>query len=438
MQEILKKIKHFIINSKNMQNSFWIIGEQVIQMLISLVVGVLSARYLGPENYGTLSYTASFVTFALSVAKLGMDAVVVKKLVDHPENEGEYIGTSMLYRIISAIVSIVAITVIVYLLNPGDTIKLVLALLQSFRLIFVAIQILDSWFQRKLKSKYVSIGKMVAYIVVSAYKIYLLATAKSVVWFAFSNTLSDIIIAILLLVFYKRQNGARFKIDYKIGNGVLKESYHFIISGIMTAIYSQMDKIMIGQMLTDTDVGFYTTASTICSMWIFVPLAIINSFRPMIFELKQKGDEQIYMQRLKQLYSAIIWLCIFVSAVISLFSNFIICTLYGEAYRGAVGTLQIVIWCEVFSMIGSARGIWVLCEKKNKYVKYYLAIGAAVNLILNRVLIPLWGIEGAAFATLITQIVASMIAPLFYKETRIHTKYVLEAFALTCWFKKQK
>ena len=100
MQEILKKIKHFVLNSKNMQNSFWIIGEQIIQMLISLIVGVLSARYLGPENYGTLSYTASFVTFALSIAKLGMDAVVVKKLVDHPEKEGEYIGTSMLYRII--------------------------------------------------------------------------------------------------------------------------------------------------------------------------------------------------------------------------------------------------------------------------------------------------------------------------------------------------
>ena len=79
-------------------------------------------------------------------------------------------------------------------------------------------------------------------------------------------------------------------------------------------------------------------------------------------------------------------------------------------------------------MIGSARGVWVLCEKKNKYVKYYLGIGAVVNLILNRTLIPAFGIEGASIATLVTQIVTSMIAPMFFKETRIHTKYVLEAF----------
>lgn len=78
-----------------------------------------------------------------------------------------------------------------------------------------------------------------------------------------------------------------------------------------------------------------------------------------------------------------------------------------------------------------------MCEGKNKYVKYYLGIGAVVNLVFNTLLIPVYGIEGAAVATLVTQITTSMIAPLFFKETRIHTKYVLEAFALT-WYIKNK
>lgn len=87
--------------------------------------------------------------------------------------------------------------------------------------------------------------------------------------------------------------------------------------------------------------------------------------------------------------------------------------LYGEAYLGAVETLRIAIWFETFAMIGTARGIWILCENKNKYVKYYLGIGAVVNLILNSVLIPKFGINGAAFAALVTQITTSLIAPLF-------------------------
>ena len=64
-------------------------------------------------------------------------------------------------------------------------------------------------------------------------------------------------------------------------------------------------------------------------------------------------------------------------------------------------------------------------------MKYYLAIGVGVNLVLNFFLIPAWGIEGAALATLVTQITTSLIAPMFFKQTRVHTKIVLEAFCFS-------
>ena len=73
---------------------------------------------------------------------------------------------------------------------------------------------------------------------------------------------------------------------------------------------------------------------------------------------------------------------------------------------------------------------------KNKYVKYYLAIGVVVNLVLNLLLIPTIGIEGAALATLITQITTSLIGPLFFKETRVHTKIVWESFILKWYWKR--
>ena len=196
----------------------------------------------------------------------------------------------------------------------------------------------------------------------------------------------------------------------------------------MVAIYSQMDKIMIGKMLSDRDVGLYSTATLIAGMWIFVPTAIINSFRPMIMETKKSGNEQAYLLRLKQLSSAIIWLCLFVSTVVAIGGKYIILLLYGNAYIGATSALQIAIWFETFAMIGTCRGIWVLCENKAKYVKYYLGIGAVVNLVLNSALIPLMGIDGAALATLLTQVTTSIIAPMFFRETRVHTWIVLEAF----------
>ncbi len=423
------------IKKKEIKNAGWIIGERIVQMLLSFIVGILSARYLGPGNYGSLNYTASFVTFFSSVATLGMDGVIIKKMIEHPDKEGEFLGGSIVLRFISSIATSVLVVCVVVFLNPGDTEKLILILLQSVQLIFQTLDIFDSWFQRYLKSKYISIAKILASIAVMAYKLWLLATSKSVAWFAFSNSLTSIVFAVVLYIFYKKSNAPKLKWDVKSGLYILKDSYHYILSGLMVAVYGQMDKIMIGKMMSDSSVGLYSTGISICSMWVFVPIAIINSFRPSILSLRQSGEMELYNRRLRQLYSFIIWLCIGVSLVICILAPFIISVLYGEEYIGAVNTLRIAIWFETFSMIGTARGIWILAEEKNKYVKYYLAIGSGVNLILNAVMIPVYGIEGAAIATLITQITTSLIAPLLFKSTREHTRIVLEAFSLSWWIK---
>ena len=417
-----------MVFNKNIKNATWIIGEQIFQMVLSLVVGILSARYLGPSNYGSLNYTASFVSFFSAIATLGMEGVVIKKMIAKPEKEGEYLGSCILYRLISSFLSSIAILIIIAILNPDDTVKLVLAALQTIQLLFQSFYILNAWFQRYLNSKYISMAKMVSCVIVYSYKIYLLVTAKSIEWFAFSNSLSYIIIGIVLYLFYKKEKGQILKVNLKMGNEVLKDSYHFILSGLMVAIYGQIDKIMIGEMMTDADVGYYTTAAALCAMWIFVPNAIINSFRPTIMEYKEKKMEIEYLRKLKQLYSFLIWLCIFVSVCVFALGGIAIKILYGVSYMPAAAPLKILIWSELFSVMGTARGIWVLSENKNKYVKYYLCIGAVVNIVLNAAMIPLYGVEGAAVATLITQIVTCVIAPMFYKETRVHSKILFEAF----------
>ncbi len=431
----MKKIVDFLIHNNEMKNAGWIVGEQIFQMLLSLVVGVLSARYLGPSNYGSLNYTASFVSFITCIATLSLEGVVIKKMITNSEKEGILLGSSIIFRLISSILSSISIIVIVAVLNPSDHLKIILVSLQSLQLIFKSVHVLDCWFQRYLKSKYVSIGKSLAGFIVATYKISLLITSKSVIWFAVANSINDFVVSIMLFIFYRKVDGPKLAYNKKDGILILYESYHFILSGLMTAIYSQMDRIMIGTMLTDYDVGLYTTATTICGIWVFIPIAIINSFRPKIMELK-KDNNLDYELRLQQLYSMIIWLCIVASAFICIVSPYVIKLLFGIEYIAAADALRIAIWYETFAMIGSARSIWIICEGKNKYVKYYLGIGAGVNLFLNTTMIPIMGINGAAMATLITQIITSLIAPLLFKETKYHTILVLKAFTFQCFFNK--
>ncbi len=431
-------MKGDFLKSKEIKNTGWLIGEQVFQMILSLVVGVLSARYLGPSNYGTLNYTLSFVTFFTSIATLGMDSIVIKKMVEEPEKEGEILGSGIFLRFLSSTLSTLAIGLLVFVLNISEPLKVGLALIQSGQLVFRSFHLFESWFQRYSKSKYVSIGKMVAGVLVSAYKIFLLVTAKDIVWFAFSNVLLEGLSIPIFWAFYKKEKGQKLSVNLSTGKDILSQSYHFILSGLMVAVYGQMDKIMIGGMMTDSDVGLYTTALTICMLWTIVPIAIINSFQVKIYELKKEGKEAEYLDRLKRLYGVVIWLCLIASALITIFADFGVYVLYGDAYAGAGGVLKIAVWSEVFSMIGVARGVWVVSEGKQKYVKWLLLCGAVTNLILNFILIPVIGIYGAALATVVTQIVANVLAPLLFKGTREFAKIVAQSFILMPFWKKKK
>lgn len=425
-----------LFKSKNLKNSYWIIGEQVFQMLLSLLVGIWTARYLGPSNYGTLQYTAAFISFFLNIASLGMEGVIIKKMIEKPDEEGVYLGSAIVFRLVAGLLSSIAIILLILILNPGDVLKLVLVLIQTTQFIFKSSEILNAWFQRRLQSKYVSIGKMLASIIVSAYKIFLLITAQDLVWFAVSYALTDFVLAAVLVFYYKREGGQKLSFDFTKGWTLLIGSYHFVLADIMSSIYVYSDRIMIGKMMSDADVGFYTTAATINMMWLFVPNAIIKSFRPTIMELKEKGNEFLYIRRTEQLMSTIFWLSTGVAIVLSILGRFAIHILYGDAYLPAVAPLIVLSWSTVFAVTSMTRGVWILSEGKNKYVKHFTFIGAFLNVLMNLILIPTWGIWGAAFSTLITEIVVCVVSPYFFKETRALGKMVVRSILCKWYFNK--
>ncbi len=428
MQEIIKRLKG-LRKRKVAKNAMWMIAERVIQMIISLFVGVISARYLGPENYGTLNYGLALVTLFSSIAKLGLESIIVKEYINNRDKNGLLLGSAFTLRMISGILSIITIMIYVSITNPNDHIIFTTTFLQSLILIFEVFDLIDFWFQSQLKSKYVAIAKTIAYIVMSVYKIALLILGKSVEWFAFATSFEYIVILIILIIMYIKNGGQKFKVSIKIGINLLKQSYHFIVSGLLVTVYTQMDKIMIAHYIDQTQVGLYSAATAISSMWGFIPNAIINSMRPTIYEAKER-DEQLYLRRLKQLYAMVFWCGVFFALGITVFSKIIVGILYGQEYLGATIPLVILSWSTIFAYLGTARGVWVVCENKNKYTKKYVFWGALVNLILNAIFIPAIGINGAAIATLIAQIIVAIVAPGFYRDTRTSVKHMMDAIFL--------
>ena len=417
-----------LLNNKTVKNAGWMIAEQFVQMAISVILGVLTARYLGPSNYGIINYCSAFVIFFTTISALGLEGIVVKELVNHREYEGEIIGTCLAMRLSASVLSIISICLILYILNPGDILIMKVGFIQSLVMLFRAFELIDFWFQSYLQSKYVAIIKSISYVLVAVYKIYILATNKSVEWFAFSTTLDFIIIAVLVSIAYLKKGGQKLKVSIQRAKRLISQSYHFILSGLIITVYNQMDKVMIGQFLGEEQVGLYSAALTICNYWVLIPVAIINSSRPTIMERKKEGNEKAYLRNIHRLYFVLIWSGIAVSFLVSILSKFILGVLYGQDYSSAASVLSIAIWFTTFSVLGTARGIWIVCENLNEYVKKIVLWGAIINFILNSILIPAIGINGAAIATLITQMFNCLFAPMLYKKTRIHTKYIAQAF----------
>lgn len=422
---MLEQIKKFFTN-KFFQNTSWMVFAQIYQMVISLFIGVISARYLGPSNYGTINYAASYISFFTIFCALGLEGIVVREIISKREQEGIILGSGIIMRLIAGVLSMVAVCIIVYFLNPDDHILLVVTFLQSIILPFNAFNLIDMWYQSNLNSKVSTIIRCISYTVMSLYKVFLLITGKSVEWFAFSTSLDSLLIALMFMLMYKRNGTRKLKFDYNTSKELLLQSYHLIISTMMAVLYSQMDRVMIGKMMTQTDVGYYTAAATICNMWVFIPQAFANSARPVIMEV-QEHNKSLYIKRLKQLSGFIFWIGVLFSIAFTVLADFIILVLYGKAYVMAKGPLVILIWSTVFSSLSYPRSIWMICENKQNYTKYILIWGVILNLILNYFGIKYFGIIGAAIATLFTEIMTCIISPMFYKEMRIFIRYLLES-----------
>ena len=140
--------------NKVVRNAGWIIGGKTANKLLAFVVGVFAARYLGPSDYGLINYAAAYATFFASLCTLGIDSVIVKNFVDHPQQEGETIGTTLVLRAISSLLSALTIIGIVSIVDRGECLTVIVVALYSAGLIFQVFDTLNYWFQARLQSKH--------------------------------------------------------------------------------------------------------------------------------------------------------------------------------------------------------------------------------------------------------------------------------------------
>lgn len=409
------------MKNKLINNAVWIVGCKTLRALLAVIITMLTARYLGPEKYGTINYAAGLVAFVAPFMQLGLSAILVRELVNRPKEEGTVLGTVTGLNLLSSALCIVGITAFVSIANAGEIETILVCIIYSFLLIFQALEMVQYWFQAKLMSKYFAIATICAYLCTVLFQVFLLVTRKNVYWFSASNSIEYAVLALILLFVYKAKGGQKFSFSFIEAKKLLSVGRYYILAELMVVIFAQTDKIMLKHMMDSAAVGYYAAAVTCANMFAFVFSAIIDSARPVIIEAKQSSNAE-FEKKMTMLYSVIFYLALAVSCCITLFAPLIIKILYGAEYNAAIAPLRLIVWYIAFSLFGSVRNIWILAEKKQQYLWRINICGAITNVILNAVVIPIWGVMGAALTSLVTQIFTNVIVGFIIKPIRPNNK----------------
>jgi len=391
-----------------MMNAFWLSSDHVYRLSVSVVVNVWMARYLGPQQFGQLSFAAAFVALFSGLSTLGLDNVIVRDLARAPHTKELTLGSAWLIKFLgSAAAFILAIAVILWI-RPDDALSFWLVVLFAGAFMFQSVDVVDMWFRSALKSRLSAVPKMVAITAGALGKSGLILAGAPLIAFAWMGLAEAVVGSVALLGVFMWLGGELKA--WRIHSGriwvLMKDAFPLALSAIVIIVYMRIDQVMLGEMLNDEAVGMYTVATKISEVFYFIPSAFVMSLVPALVQARE-SDGANYLVRVEEMFSIVAIGAVLIAVPISVFANPLIQFVFGPNFTSAAPVLQIHIWALVFAALGVASGQYLLLEGLNGILLQRTALGAAVNILLNVLWIPRYGIVGAAWASLIAYGIAT-------------------------------
>jgi polysaccharide transporter, PST family len=410
-------------------NSGWLAVDRMLRIGIGAVLTIWLARYLGPDRYGQLSYAIGFASLFGAIASWGMNGIIVRDLVRFPDEKNALLASSLALRLLGGTLSFLLALIVIQLLRPTDIVTQWLVGIIAAAMIFQSSEVIEFWFQSQVQSRYAVYCKGTTFLALSAVKLWLILIHADLIAFALVF-LTEYVITAVILVLVFRGTGNSLCIQgrrYPQAKRLLRESWSLMLSNVAVMLYMRIDIVMLREMKGESAAGIYAAATVISEAGYFLPAVIVASAFPAIIKYRE-NDPAAYRISLKKLYFVLFWLAVCVVVPLSLFSGWIIRVLYGVQFQDATPVLTIHLWASIPLFLAIASEHYLLAESMQKFVFLRSLVGAGVNVLLNILLIPGFGVIGAAFATLISYAFI-MISLMFWGPTRKHCVFLLAAIA---------
>lgn len=400
-------------------NTGWVFADFFLRQGLNIIVGIYVARYLKPELFGLLSYASVYMQILMPFALLGLNQVVIRELVKNEIDKDKILGTAFVLKICSSIVTMTIIVVLSIIFESVKSLQLYI-IIASLSLLFSPFQIIDYFFQAKVQSKFIVYSQQIASITTAIVRLILVLTQAKLTAFVILVAAESFIVAFSLLFFFilKKNSVKKWTFDRGLVSMFKKEIIQILLASFFVSLYVRIDQVMLRYLATDKDLGIYTAAVKLSEPFYVVATLLLSSLFPAIVNGLQISYEE-YSKRIQKLYNLLLWIAIICSIIITLFSSLIIDAIYGIDYISSKSVLIIYFWASPFVFLGVVAGNAMMIEKKQKYSIIMTCLGAITNVVLNFILIPLYGVNGAAFATLVSYAGASYFFNFLFPQTRM-------------------
>jgi len=380
-------------------NMGWSFSGKIFSLFMSLIVGVIVARYLGPQRYGVLNYALSFVTIFAFLSSFGIDNILIRDLIKYKEKKEEILNTTFIIKLIGGGVVIIFSTLFSILLK-NDTYTTILIFIYSLHLIFSSLSVIDSYFQSIIKYKYSFWAQLSSTTAVSILKLILVYMGLGTGWFLLALVFEIAFSSFVLFkIFINKGNHIKLSFNFDLAKKMLMDSWPFILTSAFYLIYTKIDQIMIGKMMNTEALGIYSAGVKLAEIWYFIPAIICGVLFPAIVNAKTVHDN-LYKERIKKIFLFILGISFSIALFEFIFAKYLILILFGSAYMGAIIILKVYTWSGVLVSMIMVLQQYLTIENKTKTIMISSFFGAITNIILNLIFIQKYGIIGSAFATI--------------------------------------
>jgi PST family polysaccharide transporter len=410
-------------------NINWLFAQRIFEAALGFVVGIAVLRYLGPEQFGVLSYVGAIVGLAVPFSMLGLNNVVVRHLVTRQEATASVLGTAVALRLAATALSMGVVVAATAYMRRDEPTVIYFASLLAVGHVLGAPGVVGAWFRATVNAKYTVFARSGAKTTFAVAKLAMVVAGAPLLLFVVSIPAELALATLLLVIFYGRQGKAplrSFSVQASEARAMLRESWPLTLSGLMTVVYLRADQVMLGEMLGDREVGIYAAAVRFSSLLYLIPGVVTGSVFPALVKARDR-DRALYRRRFQLLYDGLFWLSTAAAGGVTLVAPTLVFLLFGPEYGATASVVVIHVWSSVFMFVGAASQQFLLAEQLTRITLFSTVVGALINLAANALLIPRLGVNGAAYATLASMSVSHLLAIAVFPQSRQTLRFVVSA-----------